>query len=90
MSYLYRSVKTKAFTGYTKMDNYYMAKPEKAVADYLYFVSLGRIAFNDRLNLEKVNKKDVVEYAELFDSKSLSKWIKENYDRQAGNKEKIY
>jgi hypothetical protein len=54
-----------------------IAEPEKALADYLYFVALKRKTLNGRLNLRKVKKRAVMEYAGLFDRKSLIKLVKE-------------
>jgi len=79
INYIYKSVKKTAFTGYIKKDNYLIAKPEKALADYFYFVSLGRLAYNDRINTGKILKKTVLDYIPLFQSKSLDSWIKKNY-----------
>ena len=54
-----------------------MAEPEKALVDYLYFVSLKRKTLNERLNVSKVKKRNVMEYARLFGRKGLIKLVKE-------------
>lgn len=54
-----------------------MAEPEKAIVDYLYFVSLGKREFNDRLLVEPgaVNDKKLQYYSQLFNRKSLTKLV---------------
>ena len=54
-----------------------IAEPEKALTDYLYFVDLKRKTLNERLNIRKLKKKTVIEYARLFGRKSLMKLVKE-------------
>jgi predicted transcriptional regulator of viral defense system len=75
-SYEYSRIKRKAFTGYrnfkTDAGVILIAEPEKALADYLYFVDLKLKQLNERLNLKgKVHGKTVMRYAKLFDRKSL-------------------
>ena len=71
-TYTYRSIAPRAFTGYGLVKKtgrmFLLAEPEKAVADYFYFVSLERLPENDRLNerLKEVDKKAVLTYAALF------------------------
>lgn len=71
----YTKIKSKAFTGYT-VDKaagrtFFIAEPEKALVDYLYFVSLGKKSQNDRLDISKLMKKKVRDYAMLFDRAGL-------------------
>ena len=70
---VYRGYKTEKISGMTVL----MAEPEKALVDYLYFVSLKRKTLNERLNLRNLKKKSVVEYAKLFGKKSLIKLVNE-------------
>ena len=69
----YRGYKTEKIGGTTVL----MAEPEKALVDYLYFVSLKRKTLNERLNVSKVKKRNVMEYARLFGRKGLIKLVKE-------------
>ncbi|MFH0790530.1 MAG: hypothetical protein V2A64_02765 [Candidatus Omnitrophota bacterium] len=69
----YRGYKTEKIGGMTVL----IAEPEKALADYLYFVSLKRKTLNERLNIHKLRKKTVLEYARIFSRKSLVKLVKE-------------
>ena len=71
--YLYRKIKTKAFTGYIREGNYFIAEPEKALADYLYFVATKGYSLNGRLDLKNVDKKKASSYCKMFDSEPLLK-----------------
>jgi predicted transcriptional regulator of viral defense system len=80
-SFTYSHIKKQAYRGY-RMEKIggiiiLIAQPEKALADYLYFVDLKRKTLNERLNLRKVNKKAIMEYAKLFGRKSLLRLVKE-------------
>jgi len=80
-SFTYSHIKKQAYRGYRpeKKDGMtvFIAEPEKALADYLYFVDLKKKTLNERFNVRKVKKKAVIEYARLFGRKSLMKLIKE-------------
>ena len=80
-SFVYSHIKKQAYRGYKteKMGGVtvLIAEPEKALADYLYFVDLKKKTLNERLSVRKVRGKAVIEYARLFDRKSLMKLIKE-------------
>jgi hypothetical protein len=52
-----------------------MAEPEKALADYLYFVSIGKKTLNDRLNLKNISRKKIRKYAALYERPGLIKLI---------------
>ena len=66
----YRRIKKQAFAGYIPKEIYgetvYIATPEKAVADFLYFVSLGRRKYNDRLKLDKIDSSQLRKHQDLF------------------------
>lgn len=53
ISYRYQSIKREAFSGYvlkkSKHATFLIAEPEKALVDYLYFVSLRKSAYSERL-----------------------------------------
>ena len=72
----YHKIKTAAFTGYRKRDGYWIAEPEKAVADYLYFVALGKKSWNDRINLERVDVDKIIKYGRFFKNKKLSRLLR--------------
>lgn len=77
LSYTYQAIKRQAYTGYKLMNindhAALFADKEKALVDYLYFVSLGKISLNDRLRLRDINPAAVKKYARLFGRKSLIK-----------------
>lgn len=82
-NFTYRHVKTEAFTGYRlqEIDRHkaLFAEPEKALADYLYFVDLKKISLNDRLKLKGISKPKLIEYAKLFKRPGLLKFIRQIY-----------
>jgi len=71
INYSYRKIKKNAYTGYlintTESQPILIASPEKAVADYCYFILLGKIgSWNDRLDLRKIKLEKVRQYLSLF------------------------
>ena len=84
ITYSYHRIKKEAFTGYTK--KYFdgqmalVAEPEKALADYLYFVALGKKVLNERLSLEEIDRNKLAKYAKIFKRKNLLKLIDQIYD----------
>ena len=78
--FTYLSIKKQAYIGFNLVKvsskNYFIATPEKALVDYLYFVSLGLKTLNDRMILNNLNKKRVYEYAERFKRKGLINLLK--------------
>ena len=71
INYSYRKIKKNAYTGYlintTESQPILIASPEKAVADYCYFILLGKIgSWNDRLDLRRIKLKKVRQYLSLF------------------------
>ncbi len=79
-SFTYSHIKKQTYRGYRaeKIDGVtvFIAEPEKALADYLYFVDLKKKTLNERLNVRKLKKKVVMEYARLFGRESLMKLVK--------------
>ncbi len=74
----YFKIKKQAFTGYglvqdgrDRARSVLLAEPEKAVADYLYFVSLGKRQMNDRLTIKGLDRKKIIRYAKLFERPGL-------------------
>lgn len=78
-SFSYLTIKQEAFTGYTPVKRsgrtILFAEPEKAFVDYLYFVSLGKKARNDRLNTAALDRRKVLRYARLYQRASLDKLV---------------
>lgn len=73
--YRYYRIKKEAFTGYHKEGDTLWADPEKALVDYLYFVSQGKRELNDRLQIGKIDKRKVIFYARFFHNKNLNNII---------------
>lgn len=75
----YYSIKKEAFTGYilqkTERKSFLIAEPEKALIDYLYFVSIGKRPQNERLNTANLNKEKILKYAKLYDRVALKMLI---------------
>lgn len=80
-SFIYSHIKKKAYRGYKTErigeSTILIAEPEKAFADYLYFVDLKKKTINERLDTRKLKRKVVLEYASLFSRKSIMKLVKE-------------
>ncbi len=79
-NYEYSRIKKKAYTGYKLIrvgqGMSLMAMPEKALADYFYFVDLKLKSLNERLRIKKGYAKEVIRYARLFNRKSLIKLVR--------------
>lgn len=62
-SFTYNKIKKEAFGSYvakrTDDKSFFIATAEKALADYLYFVSLGLKNFNERTDWSRINRKEV-------------------------------
>lgn len=78
--FYYFTLKKQTFTGYVltkeKDKSFLIAEPEKALVDYLYFVSLGRKTLNDRLSVSNLKKEKIIRYAKLFNRPGLLNLIK--------------
>ena len=81
MAFTYSHIKKTAYRGYVteklNKSTILIACPEKALVDYLYFVHLKLKSMNDRLNVSKLKKKLVLEYAGLFGRKNFIKFIRQ-------------
>ena len=75
-AFSYLTIKRDAFTGYMPAKRgertVLIAEPEKALVDYLYFVSLGKKAKNDRLSTAGMDKQKVLLYASRYQRASLN------------------
>lgn len=76
----YLKIKKEAFTGYApvkhKETTILFAEAEKAVADYLYFVSLGKKSLNERMRWSSLNHAKIKQYASLYKRSSLMNILK--------------
>ena len=79
--FIYRKIKSVAYTGYVpeKIDGktIFIAEPEKALIDYLYFVSLGRKTLNSRIDTSRLNKKKALDYVKLYGRKTLKELVEQ-------------
>lgn len=82
----YQRIKKSVFTGYSPViiegNVVLLAEPEKALADYLYFVDLKKTSLNDRLNLRGIHKGKLSDFLRTFKRKSLLKMMTEIYAQQ--------
>lgn len=82
----YQRIKKSVFAGYSPVSIeghvVLLAEPEKALADYLYFVDLKKISLNDRLNLKNIRKEKLLEFIAAFKREGLRKRVKEIYAQQ--------
>jgi len=82
----YQRIKKSVFAGYSPVTIeghvVLLAEPEKALADYLYFVDLKKTSLNDRLHLKSIRKGKLLKFIGAFRRKSLQKIVKEIYARQ--------
>lgn len=82
--FVYHKLKKDVYTGY-KPTKYLdttilIAEPEKALADYLYFVILKRRGlYYERLNLKKIKKAKLLSYVKLFKLPKMTKLAKKIY-----------
>lgn len=76
-SFVYHRLKKEAFQGYIMKDKFLIAEPEKALADYLYFVALKRTSLNERLDLARLNKTKVRKWTKVFAYPRLNQLIQE-------------
>ncbi|TSC86291.1 MAG: hypothetical protein G01um101416_714 [Microgenomates group bacterium Gr01-1014_16] len=81
-TYRYYKIKTQAYAGYVLVDDAFVADPEKSVVDYLYFVALGKRVGNDRMDLTKLDRQKIFDYANLFDDRRLNKLVNIAFSKQ--------
>jgi predicted transcriptional regulator of viral defense system len=82
--FLYHKIKKDAYRGYKAMkylgNTVLIAEPEKALADYLYFVVLKKRGLHyERLNLNKIKKANLLAYIKLFKQPKIIKLVKRIY-----------
>lgn len=79
--YFYYTIKREAYTGYylntEGSKRAQIADPQKALADYLYFVAIGQKSWNDRFDVSKIDKNKLIKYALIFERKKILKLVEE-------------
>ena len=80
----YQKIKNSAFGGYylkhINNSKALFAKPEKALADYLYFVDLKKIILNNRIELKNISKNKLIDFAKEFNRPNMKNLIEQIYD----------
>ena len=80
----YRQIYPDFFCDYTLQGNLYIALPEKALLDQLYFVSLGRVSLDyDELNLHELSKTKFLKLSKKFPlrTQKLAKELVKNFGK---------
>lgn len=82
--FTYQKIKKEFYIGYKPIkylgETIFVAEPEKALADYLYFVDLGKRRLEyERLDLSKIKKAKLVTYVKLFKRPKMPKLIEKIY-----------
>lgn len=76
LEFVYYKIKQRAFNGYKpfEIDNekVLIATKEKALTDYLYFVSLGKKELNERIELDKISQDKLENFVNSFQYQPLS------------------
>ncbi|MFA4924745.1 MAG: hypothetical protein WC557_11175, partial [Ignavibacteriaceae bacterium] len=73
----YSLIKKEFYLGFGLVDNFFIASPEKALADAVYLTSLNKYSFDfEALNFKKINKQKVNEFLQLTNSRTLLFWEK--------------
>ncbi len=79
-TFIFHKIKTRAFTGYKPVkirdDLILIALPEKALADYLYFVHLKKKVLSERLDIKKIDSRRIIKYIKLFGRPKFLNWVK--------------
>ncbi len=82
----YQHIKKEAFTGYEPKNIggtvVFFAEPEKALADYLYFVDLKKLSLNERICLKKIKKYKLQNFLRFFKRKSMFQLANQIYAQQ--------
>jgi len=80
-AFSYLTIQRAAYAGYAPARRsgrtVLIADPEKALVDYLYFVSLGRKPENDRLDTARLDRQKALGYAGLYHRASLDQLVRE-------------
>ena len=79
--FVYHRIKRAAFTGYiaerVNHRTIWIAEPEKALVDTLYFVALKKQGLPERIDLARLSKPKMRTFAKLFDYPDLEKKLEE-------------
>jgi hypothetical protein len=77
--FVYHHLRPRVFTGYraeqAQNQTVWIAEPEKAVVDVLYFALLGKLGRPDRMDTSGLSKRKMQAFAKLFGRKDLMEAI---------------
>jgi len=88
VSFDYFKIKSSVFCGYrlqrTRDSNYsfLIAEPEKALADYLYFVTLNKRSLNERLDVGSLDVDKVRDWVDMFDRSQMKSLLSDLFSKQ--------
>lgn len=72
----YRKIKKELFFGFKKEKEIFIALPEKAILDTLYFISMGKLDLNlKNLDLSKIKKERLISFSKRFPQKTKTYFI---------------
>lgn len=82
--FTFRKIKKEVYTGYRPLkylgETILVAEPEKALADYLYFIELKKRRLEyDRLDLRKIKKTRLISYAKMLKRPKMLNLIEKIY-----------
>jgi predicted transcriptional regulator of viral defense system len=75
IEFIFNLVKKIFYTGFTLEDNFFIAKPEKALADIVYLTSLAKYSCDfTAINFKRLNKKKIDDYIQLTNKRTKLFW----------------
>ena len=77
LHFTYSLIKKEMYEGFELRDDFFIAFPEKALADVIYLFSLGRYSCDlDAIDFKKLNKKRIQKFLEKTNKKTILYWKK--------------
>ncbi len=77
IEYSFIKINKNLYFGFTKIDELFIAEPEKALADCIYLCSFGKYAFDfNALEWDEINKKTLTVLLDKFPQKTQTWWRK--------------
>lgn len=74
-TFVFSKIDRKLYQGFQKVDGYFIAEPEKALLDVLYFMSLKKYEFDfTACDFKKINKTKAKTYIKLYPEKVKTLW----------------
>ncbi|MEX1014886.1 MAG: hypothetical protein WDZ80_07050 [Candidatus Paceibacterota bacterium] len=83
LSFTYTKLKKDFYSGFIRKENRFIATPEKALADVIYMVSIGRYSCDfDAINFKKIDGEIMTALLQKTNRRALSYWeqLCNNYD----------